>query len=636
MMSNILLLSVFITALCCVETSFAAADTTHEDGDEMLKQCSIWMAPSGVKGLKGYGIYTTRDIGKGESILSAPDSPSIPILDYREVDSEAVDQWVKVFWEYVWTRGRPDHVIYDAENTADFQTTFGSLPNHHCILDSLDSRYPETPYDDSLVNRYRDAGAGGFSYNAGREFFVRKTLKAGDEIFLNYGYCQRNKGATDWTAQIPMPQDYEEAAVIALEWLESADDSDDVVVPEGTEMLVASLLPQSLSHLQEIVASESVRPTMPDDLIPLLAKHVSSTPRTPEWIRANGMCLENLVPRKSTIPQAGRGGFAQFLIKQGEIVVPAPMLQITDRDALFMYDQDYHPHGHQLLMNYCFGHTESSMLLCPATNAGLINHCSTRTTDCGPNGPNAMVQWSSGWDPASDEWRNRTVDEISKETGRGLSMEIVALRDIQPGEEVFIDYGQEWEEAWQNHVADWEPPVMENGDEFITAKEANEQGNSLKHVVTGDLRKVSNHSHLFTGCKYWLTSQDRHRVFNKRNPVWVEWDDEDILNFYSDEGSRYNGDYSSHKDKTHWPCSVIREDDDGTYTVRIHQAHWEDPTRWHRNSLPRFLTKYPRESIHYFVKPYESDQHLPNVFRHPIGLRDEIFPVQWKNRAIKA
>lgn len=61
------------------------------------------MAPSGVKGLKGYGIFTTRDIDEGDSILSGPDSPSIPVHDYLDYVSEATDQWIRIFNEY-WVR----------------------------------------------------------------------------------------------------------------------------------------------------------------------------------------------------------------------------------------------------------------------------------------------------------------------------------------------------------------------------------------------------------------------------------------------------------------------------------------------------------------------------------------------------
>ncbi|MGV2389782.1 MAG UNVERIFIED_CONTAM: hypothetical protein LVR29_20560 [Microcystis novacekii LVE1205-3] len=62
-----------------------------------------------------------------------------------------------------------------------------------------------------------------------------------------------------------------------------------------------------------------------------------------------------------------------ILIVKGDIVVPAPMIQIMDRDLLSLYDENGdHKVGDQLVLNYCFGHRDSSLLLCPNTNAILI------------------------------------------------------------------------------------------------------------------------------------------------------------------------------------------------------------------------------------------------------------------------
>jgi len=49
-----------------------------------------------------------------------------------------------------------------------------------------------------------------------------------------------------------------------------------------------------------------------------------------------------------------------------------------------------------------------------------------------------MYRWSTGWDPSSDAWRNMSISEISQQPGRGLAFEIIALRDIAPGEEVTV------------------------------------------------------------------------------------------------------------------------------------------------------------------------------------------------------
>jgi len=98
----------------------------------------------------------------------------------------------------------------------------------------------------------------------------------------------------------------------------------------------------------------------------------------------------------------------------------------------------------QLILNYCLGHNRSSLLLCPNSNANLINHCSDRNKKshpCGKTGnPNAKYQWAQ-WDETSNEWLKKTIKEMEEEGGHGLVMEVVATRDILEGEEVFIDYG---------------------------------------------------------------------------------------------------------------------------------------------------------------------------------------------------
>ena len=178
--------------------------------------------------------------------------------------------------------------------------------------------------------------------------------------------------------------------------------------------------------------------------------------RNVTWIEENGICLEMIRTGKSTIRQAGRGAFAQTFIEKGSILSPAPLNTIVDRDMLLMYElvedeetgemvkKDDVAVGHQLILNYCFGHQGSSMLLCPMTNSILMNHCSVRNENeghCDDRGPNAKIAWATDWDSTTPTWLEKSVDEIKAETvegHRGLSFEVVATRDIEPGEEVCI------------------------------------------------------------------------------------------------------------------------------------------------------------------------------------------------------
>ncbi len=202
------------------------------------------------------------------------------------------------------------------------------------------------------------------------------------------------------------------------------------------------LLPKSMHEMKRIALSAN-RSKDPSNLALAVAKEMSVEKRSVEWIKEHGVCLDNFAQRKSTNPQAGQGAFAKRFMKKGEVIAPAPILHITDRDALRM--PAFRGDKQQLLLNYCIGHEYSSMLLCPNTNANLINHCSKRRPEIHPcgrrKGHNARFRWAE-WDEVSNDWRSKTPEQMKKEGGKGLTLEVVATRNIYEGEEVFIDYGK--------------------------------------------------------------------------------------------------------------------------------------------------------------------------------------------------
>jgi len=202
------------------------------------------------------------------------------------------------------------------------------------------------------------------------------------------------------------------------------------------------------------------------------------------------------------------------------------------------------------------------------------------------------------------------------------------------------DYGEEWEDAWNKHVASWRP--LKAPESWITAKEANMlQAPILDELMSGDLRETVDHPYLFTGCQYEESHFDEHPVYTDtaRPGDWRDMGDNEIMSLYSDPFEILDLDvqhYAIHRDGTHWPCTVIGPDDENgwTYTVRIHPSPYSYPP-WEKYNKPRLIRNYPLEAIHYFVRRFQSDQHLPNAFRHPIGIRDEIFPPQWKNLKVE-
>ena len=235
------------------------------------------------------------------------------------------------------------------------------------------------------------------------------SVKSGSEIFLNYGYCRHDKeDQPDWVDHALVSSDFSKASALIWRTLQakdtnkaaplSFDKQGKLVQPENVGPLVLSLLPETREELQQMKEAVDSQ----TDLSYYLAEHKGLNPHTPEWIEQNGMCLENILPLPSTLKHAGQGAFAQYHMRKGEIVMPAPLLQIMDREALAMWDEETGGRlNDQLLLNYCFGHSEATLLLCPDTQAVLINHCSKRTKECGRKGPNTAIRWSRGWDPTS-------------------------------------------------------------------------------------------------------------------------------------------------------------------------------------------------------------------------------------------
>lgn len=163
--------------------------------------------------------------------------------------------------------------------------------------------------------------------------------------------------------------------------------------------------------------------------------------RSVEDLEENGKCVDNIVPGISSIAHAGRGAFATRFIPKGGLVAPAPVVHITDKHAADMYNETIGKHGNivrddnglihkQIIINYMFGHPNSTLVLFPySSNVPYINH---HATDY-----NAEVRWATDFSFFHhEEWLSKPVEFLEDQWTSGLLLEFIALRDIQPGEEV--------------------------------------------------------------------------------------------------------------------------------------------------------------------------------------------------------
>jgi hypothetical protein len=323
--------------------------------------------------------------------------------------------------------------------------------------------------------------------------------------------------------------------------------------------------------------------------------------RSVEWLETHGTCMDNLRVGLSSLAseQAGRGGYAHRSIGAGEIVVPLPLIH-ADRKIFDMYapkagthpdDSDYvadrsHPVHSQLLLNYCFGHRNTSVVLCPyGINAGLINHSKELA--------NSKIVWSEK-SMRRAQWLEQSPDEWMKELTAGLAFDLVATRDIVKGEEVLLDYGEEWEEAWNRHVAEWEPPTK--ADTYM-------QGFELEGVER--LRTVS--EGFYPAESVQVYCRDEFRVWSGLEEGEVDLQLCRIADRYKDE----NGDYR-------YRAEIVEQVE---YMDALHCFE----------ELLEVLFDVPRDCFHLEDTLYSRDHTQTWSFRHDMRIPDELLPPSWVN-----
>lgn len=309
------------------------------------------------------------------------------------------------------------------------------------------------------------------------------------------------------------------------------------------------------------------------------------------WLEENGQCMDNIKVGQSENPDAGRGAFANRFIPAGGLVAPAPLIHIPDLKVLRMYNAingmdggkiipDIHgPQTFQLIMNYCFGHQESTLLLCPyGLLTAFINHSAEK--------PNTRIQWSK--DMRHPEWREQAIHIWGDEYHTGFQIDFVALRDIEENEEITIDYGEAWEKAWQEHVLNFAP--REN---YIPAYELNEVEN-----IT--YRTIEDRPYELDGVTMWCR-------------------------FY------FIGKFTKHKEDEDIECRILKKLADDSYLVQLMHSTNDQREGTRSYETGEILWDVPSAAFYFADMPYERDHHKFTSFRHPMMIPDDIFPSVWKN-----
>jgi len=351
-----------------------------------------------------------------------------------------------------------------------------------------------------------------------------------------------------------------------------------------------------------------------------------------EFLQKEGSCQDHIRPDISTVPHAGRGGFASRDLPKGTIVGYSPLVPIALRGEQITqvtyngeskhgldrfefrgmdasedkhyeeYVEEAMEHDNRytkpdLVINYTFGHRKSTLLLTPY--GGMVNYINHKSAKDG-DGPNVKVEWPKREMIAhKPDWISKPFDEILHTTDKiGLSFNYVALRDIKEGEEIFLDYGDEWDAAWKEHVANWVPPEDAEGYVHSTKFET-------KYLRTlEELAEEEYPWNLHTLCTEMYAKRDGINTYVES---YTKEEDEGTLTELL-------------------PCVIVgrvEEGDEYKYTVEIHEAEDQVVT----------VTGYPRNEhgVELYDKAYSPMWHMKEAFRHKLFVPDDVFPENWMN-----
>lgn len=232
------------------------------------------------------------------------------------------------------------------------------------------------------------------------------------------------------------------------------------------------------------------------------------------------------------------------------------------------------------------------------------------------------------------------------QTSSGLMLEFIAIRDINEGEEILIDYGNHWQNAWDLHISQWAPVDPEKDFNNYTHLTKFSPTNAGKAVYRRAEFYKSDNAPIKTMKEQETDPYPTNVVFKCRVDV-----DIGIGNYtYAPKTTPfYKRKWVSNDNKVDYKksrkCNIIdrldvSSDYDGNdnhpflYTVEMNDVRKNQGKRTiYENQV---ITAVPFRAIDFVNEKYSSDMFLKNAFRHEMGLPDGLWPEAWMNLVPKA
>jgi len=607
--------------------AFAALLVTAEiTSSKSSEQCRLWLAPSSVSSIEipKLGLFAGIDYDV-DDIVGEPEI-AIPLIDFledwnrrNEVDDMIITFLEGFFWttDYAGAKWESDHA------SVILVPGHGVLANYHSgdynVEWSQASALLRTP-PDTPAPGVAHPSRGAITPYFNMTVTATQPIKAGMEIFANFGEVW-DGNSTDVYQDRLTRSDYKEADKVIDGVIEFMDKFKDHLTPELEdeilEFITKSLLGAAAG--QRAKAIRSLIPAHPGKLQAVVDAGGTFNYRNPDlvksqkWLTKYGTCVDNLKSGQSTIPEAGRGAFATRNLPEGAIIAPMPMLQIPEMDLFSIYEYDdatekikfdEPPIRQQLAMNYAFGHPESNMLLMPVGSmVTLINHQQGSKV-------NAKVQWSTNKHWGNKEfWLDEQPTDLVEESYHhiGLVMEVVATRDIKEGDEIFIDYGDDWQDAWDEYTKEWESKYKANPEWPLKADDMNKEYRN-KPFKTAEERKADPYP---VGVRLacfveWEEVEDGQPRKNRKG--------KDIASWIAPK------EYKDYTGANMFDCRVLERSE------QLENGLWN-----YTISGDMQIENVPHAAIMFVDSPHAGDIHHEGAFRHPIGIPDEIFPQSWRD-----
>jgi hypothetical protein len=405
--------------------------------------------------------------------------------------------------------------------------------------------------------------------------------------------------------------------------------------------------------------SEAVLTSNGDMMAPLSTSQIENNGtvfahRSVAWLSEHGMCLDRVMVQRQQQPQcvdrsgcefsnaaqtaaaAAAGGrdevavvVARRFVAAGSMVVPAPVmalsrshLEILSTDTIATGDEpEAGPKtvlGQQLVLNYCFGHANSSLLLFPYGPFVQFIRPADRT-----HRPNVALRWSNN--SVAHEWFSFNVSTIlhhqqvaflSGGTAATLVMEYYALTDIDAGDEIRLDFGDAWQRAWQAHATTawpryWHvhnatrPQYEGTAESYWSAADythhcMSQPDDAQSHCLAETPSWISVHCWMAPLANLSVAHDDVH---------WLAWSPlQEKADFHNSQS-----------------CHVLplHDNDNGTFRIRISPLSVEEAAV--------YVKGVPLSAIALVDRPYTTSTDLRMAFRHEMQLPDDMLPPAWRD-----